>query len=181
MASRILLSMAGMIVPEQLHYNILANQRPKTMGPTQIRYNDKSTNLPLETYSVLVADDERSMADLLAINLRRIGHRVVSLASIGRQAVDMALRLRPDLLIMDIEMPVLDGLSAAREILGKWQVPIVMSTGVSDATAVHTAINLNLISFLVKPFSPAQLKVAVQLAVAQSRGLAKAGAPATAA
>lgn len=128
---------------------------------------EKPSQGDLETYSVVVADDDRTMADLLATNLRRLGHRVVGVAWNGREAVDMTLKLQPDVVMMDIHMPVLDGLQAAREILGKRLMPIVMSTGMSDARSLHRAVDLHVISYLVKPFSPAQLKVAVHLAVAQ--------------
>jgi len=123
----------------------------------------------LETYTVLVADDDRTMAELLATNLRRLGHRVVGIAWNGKEAVDLALKTRPEVLVMDIHMPILDGLQAAREILSKQMIPIVMSTGLSDARSLGRAVDLNLISYLVKPFSPAQLKVAVHLAVANCR------------
>jgi response regulator NasT len=123
----------------------------------------------LENYTVVVADDDRTMAELLATNLRRLGHRVVGIAWNGKEAVDLVLKTRPNVLVMDIHMPVLDGLSAAREILSKHTMPIVMSTGMSDAKSLGCAVDLNLISYLVKPFSPAQLKVAVHLAVANCR------------
>jgi len=132
----------------------------------------KTTQPSLESYSVLVADDDRTMADLLATNLRRLGHKVAGIAWNGKEAVELALKTRPDVVIMDIHMPVLDGLQAAREILAAHLVPIVLSTGMSDARSVHRAVDLNVISYLVKPFSPAQLKVAVHLAVAQCRGIA---------
>jgi response regulator NasT len=135
----------------------------------------------IETYSVVVADDDRTMAELLATNLRRLGHRVAGIAWNGKEAVDLVLKTRPDVVVMDIHMPVLDGIEAARQILAEQLVPIVMSTGMSDAMTVHRAIDLNLISYLVKPFSPAQLKVAVQLAVAQCRSIASQDAISTAA
>jgi len=126
----------------------------------------------LETYSVVVADDDRTMAELLATNLRRLGHRVVGVAWNGKEAVDLVLKTRPDVVVMDIHMPILDGLQAAREILNKTMIPIVMSTGMSDARSLHRAVDMNVVSYLVKPFSPAQLKVAVHLAVAQGRSVA---------
>jgi len=120
-----------------------------------------------ETYNVVVADDDRTMAELLATNLRRLGHRVVGVAWNGREASNLVIKTRPD--VLDIHMPILDGLSAAREILSKHPMPIVMSTGMSDAHSLGRAVDMNLISYLVKPFSPAQLKVAVHLAVANFR------------
>jgi response regulator NasT len=127
-----------------------------------------------EVYSVLVADDDRTMAELLATNLRRLGHRVVGVAWNGKEAVEMALKTRPDVVIMDIHMPVLDGLEAAGEILASQRIPIVLSTGLADCRTVNRAIDLRVISYLVKPFSPAQLKVAVSMAVAQFRGIENA-------
>jgi response regulator NasT len=110
------------------------------------------------------------MAELLAANLARLGHRVVGVASNGMEAIELALETRPDVVIMDIQMPVLDGLEAAAQILAQHRIPIVLSTGLSDARTLNRAADLNVISFLVKPFSPAQLKVALHLAIAQCRG-----------
>jgi response regulator NasT len=134
-----------------------------------------------ENYSVVVADDDRTMAELLATNLRRLGHRVVGIGWNGKEAVDLVAKNRPDVLVMDIHMPILTGLQAAREILNKYPLPIVMSTGMSDAASLHNAVDLNLISYLVKPFSPAQLKVAVHIAVANFRAQQQAEQVATAA
>jgi CheY-like chemotaxis protein len=130
---------------------------------------DKKSTGELDVYNVLVADDDRTMAELLATNLRRLGHRVVAVAWNGKEAVNLALKHRPDVVVMDIHMPVMDGLEASREILSKHLVPIVLSTGQTDARSLNNAVDLNLISYLVKPFSPAQLKVAVHMAVAQVR------------
>jgi CheY-like chemotaxis protein len=92
----------------------------------------------------------------------------------------MALKTSPDVIIMDIHMPVLNGILAAREILGARLIPIVFSTGMSDVRSIHRAIDLEIISYLVKPFSPAQLNVAIHLAVAHCRKLAEFDIPAAA-
>ncbi len=109
------------------------------------------------------------MSELLAANLRRLGHRVVGIASDGREAVDMALRLKPDLVIMDIHMPGLDGLEASDAILSVQRVPIVFITGMANDRDLLRAIDQRVISYLIKPFGPAQLKVAVAFAIAQCR------------
>jgi len=139
-----------------------------------MEHTPKNDKAPVaDIYSVVIADDDRTMADLLATNLRRLGHRVIGIAGNGKEAVDLAFKLHPDVLIMDIHMPILDGLQAAREILATQFIPIVLSTGMSDIKSLNRAVDLNVISYLVKPFSPAQLKVAVHLAVAQCRGISR--------
>jgi response regulator NasT len=157
-----------MIVQRPLQHNIFENQRLMNMAMSYSSQNEK-TPATLDSYSVVIADDDRTMADLLAINLRRLGHRVAAIAANGREAIDMAFKTKPDVVIMDIHMPVLDGFQAAQEILATQQVAIVLSTGMSDVKSLRHAVDLNVISYLVKPFSPAQLKVAIHLAVAQSR------------
>jgi CheY-like chemotaxis protein len=131
----------------------------------------KSTQGDPESYTVLIADDDRVMANLIAVNVRRLGHRVAGIAWNGKEAVAMSLKLRPDAVIMDIHMPVLDGIQAAAAILSVHATPIILSTGLADSKTVRRAIDLRLISYLVKPFSPNQLKVALQLAVANSRAV----------
>jgi response regulator NasT len=144
------------------------SQKPILMNSekTRAQHSEKA-------YSVLVVDDSRTMADLLSMNLRRAGHRVCGIARDGREAVKMALKLHPDVIIMDIQMPVLDGLDAAREILRARQVPIVLSTGLSDVGSIQRAIDLQIISYLIKPFTPVQLNVAIRFAVEQCRKLAE--------
>jgi response regulator NasT len=124
-----------------------------------------------DSYSVVVAEDDRTMADLMAINLRRLGHRVVGIAANGKEAVTLTLKYRPDVVVMDIHMPIIDGFQAAHEIMATYPVPVVIMSGMSDARTASRAVDLDIISYLVKPFSPAQLKIAVHLAVAQFRGL----------
>jgi response regulator NasT len=164
--------MERMIIQRPLQQNFSGNQRLMNTAMGYTTNQNKPASVEMESYSVVVADDDRTMAELLATNLRRLGHRVVGVAWNGKEAVDMTLKNRPDVVVMDIHMPILDGIEAARQILGSHSVPIVMSTGMSDVMTVHRAIDLNLISYLVKPFSPAQLKVAVQVAVAQHRFVA---------
>jgi CheY-like chemotaxis protein len=91
----------------------------------------------------------------------------------------MALKTRPDAVIMDIHMPVLDGIQAATAILNVHAIPIILSTGLSDSKTVRRAIDLRLISYLVKPFGPNQLKVALQLAIANVRALSIGAADTT--
>jgi response regulator NasT len=137
--------------------------------------SDNPTPAKSKFYSIVIADDDRSMASLLAANLHRLGHRVVGIAWDGKEAVAMALKKRPDAVIMDINMPILDGIQAAREIRSVHPTPIVLSSGLCDAKTLRRAVDLDLLSYLVKPFGPEQLKVALNLAVTKARLLAQEG------
>jgi response regulator NasT len=88
----------------------------------------------------------------------------------------MALKKCPDAVIMDIHMPILDGIQAAREIHSVQSTPIVLSTGLCDVKTLRRAIDLDILSYLVKPFSPDQLKVALNLAVIKARSIRHPGA-----
>ena len=156
-----------MIVQRPFQLHLLENQWLIKMAMNCVP-TPEADEVP-EVYNVVVADDDRTMAELLATNLARLGHRVVGVASNGMEAIELALEMRPDVVIMDIQMPVLDGLEAAAQLLSTHRIPIVLSTGLSDVRTLNRAADLNVISFLVKPFSPAQLKVALHLAIAQCR------------
>jgi len=159
-----------MIVQGSAQHNRFEDQSLMNMAIEYIPNQEKAARQETKSYNVLIADDDRTMAELLAANLRRLGHKVAGIAWNGKEAVDMTLRLHPDVVIMDIYMPVLDGLQAARDILSHRVVPIVLSTGMSDPKSLDRAVDLHLVAYLVKPFSPAQLKVAIHLAVAQTQG-----------
>ena len=116
--------------------------------------------------SVLVADDEPMLATLLTRLLAALGHNVVAVAINGLEAVDLARKHRPDLIIMDYMMPGLDGVEAAEKILAEICVPIIFSTGRTDDETLLRAKKANIQTYLVKPFHRDQLKSAVTMALA---------------
>jgi len=156
-----------MIVQRPFQHSLFENQWLVKMAMNCIPPQEDSE--PSEKYNVLIAEDDRTMAELLAANLARLGHRVVGVASNGLEAIELALETHPDVVIMDVFMPVLNGLDAASEIISHQHIPIVLSTGLTDSKCLNRALDLNVISYLVKPFSPSQLKVALHLAIAQHR------------
>ena len=81
----------------------------------------------------------------------------------------MAHDLTPDLVIMDIDLPGINGIAAARQILSKQSVPLIISTGRTDAEALESTKELNIQAFLIKPFSAVQLKSAIAVAMSQHR------------
>lgn len=100
-------------------------------------------------------------------SLHALGHRVVGTAGTGRRAVELARTLTPDLVLLDIAMPGLDGISAAREILAAVAVPIVMVTGHADPDLVQRAAAAGVFTYLLKPVSQRDLDAAIQIARAR--------------
>lgn len=133
-------------------------------------YNKTGTDAQ-SSLSVLVADDEMRMLHLLTITLKSLGHEVVGSADNGADAVQLAIKHQPDLVILDLEMPKMDGFEAAEKILEKASVPIIISTGKSDCDSLHRARNLDIQAYLVKPFSKAQLNSSISVALSQHQKL----------
>lgn len=99
--------------------------------------------------------------------LQALGHLVVGTAETGRRAIEMTRTLEPDLVLLDIAMPGLDGISAAREILAVRPVPIVMVTGHADPELVERAAAAGVFTYLLKPVSRRLLDAAIQMARAR--------------
>jgi AmiR/NasT family two-component response regulator len=114
---------------------------------------------------VLVAEDEVLIRVDIVETLTEGGHTVVGEAGDGEQAVRMARELGPDLVVMDVKMPKVDGLTAARQITADG--PAVL-TAFSDKELVEEAADAGTIGYLVKPFQPAQLLAGVSVALARA-------------
>ena len=119
--------------------------------------------------SILLTEDDADVARYLANVLKSLGHKVVAMAADGVQAVKLARELSPDLVIMDIDLPEMNGVTAARNILESRSVPVIISTGRTDAEALDSTRGLNIQAFLIKPFSAVQLKSAIAVALSQHR------------
>ena len=117
--------------------------------------------------SIVVADDEPGILRLLTRSLLLLRHRVVGSGCNGQEAVTLAAQFRPDLVILDIDMPLMNGIQAARAIMLTRNVPVIISTGRADEATLQRLRSLNIGAYLVKPFSPAQLKVAIFVAMAR--------------
>jgi AmiR/NasT family two-component response regulator len=99
--------------------------------------------------------------------LERAGFEVVAEARDGREAVVLAAEHRPDLAVMDVKMPELDGIEAARQMLEQRQIPIVMLTAFSEAALVGRAVDAGVFGYLVKPFRESDLLPAIEAARAR--------------
>ena len=119
------------------------------------------------TYRVVIAEDEALIRMDLAEMLADEGYEVVGEAGDGQQAVDLAEQLRPDLVILDVKMPVLDGIAAAERIAGQRIAPVVMLTAFSQRDLVERARDAGAMAYLVKPFSQSDLAPAIEMAVSR--------------
>jgi response regulator NasT len=120
-----------------------------------------------ETTRVLIAEDEALIRLDLKEMLEEEGYAVVAEVGDGQQAVDQARALAPDLVILDIQMPVLDGLSAAEQIAGERVAPVIVLTAFSQRELVERARDAGAMAYLVKPFSKNDLVPAIEVARAR--------------
>src|SRR3954471_4346740 len=116
---------------------------------------------------VLIAEDEALIRLDLAEMLREEGYDVVGEAGDGQQAVELAEKHRPDLVILDVKMPVLDGISAAEQIADARIAPVVILTAFSQRDLVERARDAGAMAYLVKPFTKADLLPAIEIAVSR--------------
>jgi two-component system, response regulator PdtaR len=120
-----------------------------------------------DTIRVLIAEDEALIRLDLKEMLEEEGYSVVAEVGDGQQAVDRANELRPDLVILDIQMPVLDGLSAAEQIAANRVAPVIVLTAFSQRELVERARDAGAMAYLVKPFSKNDLVPAIEVARAR--------------
>jgi response regulator NasT len=116
---------------------------------------------------VLIAEDEALIRLDLKEMLEEEGYDVVAEVGDGQQAVDRARELAPDLVILDIQMPVLDGLSAAERIAADRLAPVIVLTAFGQRELVERARDAGAMAYLVKPFDKNDLVPAIELARAR--------------
>jgi response regulator NasT len=116
---------------------------------------------------VVVAEDEALIRLDVVETLSEAGFDVVGEAGDGEKAVALATELRPDVVVMDIKMPILDGISAAERIGAARIAPVVLLTAFSQAELVERARDAGAMAYVVKPFTPAELLPAIEIAIAR--------------
>src|SRR2546421_10275167 len=121
---------------------------------------------------ILVAEDETIIRLDLRDLLERSGFEVCAEARDGEEAVRLARSERPDVAIMDVKMPKLDGIEAARQILDDRPIPIVMLTAYGQDELVSRAVEAGVFGYLVKPFREQDLLPAIRTATARHEELA---------
>jgi len=116
---------------------------------------------------VLIAEDETLIRLDLTETLTELGVEVVGAVGNGQLAVDSARALRPDVVLMDVSMPVRDGISAAQEIIGSGIAPVVLLSAFSQNDLVTSAAEAGTFGYLVKPFTGVEVRAALVLARAR--------------
>jgi two-component system, response regulator PdtaR len=124
----------------------------------------------LEGLKVVVAEDEGLIRMDIVASLEEAGLLVVGQGADGEEAVALATEHEPDLVVMDIKMPKLDGISAAEKIAAL-KIPVVLLTAFSDSELVSRAAQAGAMAYVTKPFNPADLLPAIQIAISRHEEL----------
>jgi two-component system alkaline phosphatase synthesis response regulator PhoP len=113
---------------------------------------------------ILIAEDERDIRDLVAFTLRFAGHEVFA-ASNGEEAVDMAPKVNPDLILMDVRMPRMTGYEACKLMKANpdlKDIPIVFLSAKGQETEIQQGLEVGAEEYLLKPFAPDQLTARIK-------------------
>ena len=110
---------------------------------------------------ILVADDEASIRRILETRLKMVGYDVVT-AEDGEEAVEVFNKTNPDLVVLDVMMPKMDGYGVTREIRRTSDVPIIILTALGDVSERITGLELGADDYVIKPFSPKELEARVK-------------------
>lgn len=126
-----------------------------------------STNIKSGAHRILIAEDETLIRMDLVEMLSESGYEVVGQASNGQEAIDLAKELKPDLAILDVKMPILDGISAATQIIEF--SPVLMLTAFSQKDLIERASDAGAMAYVVKPFTINDLIPAIEISISRHR------------
>ena len=118
-------------------------------------------------YRIVVAEDETLIRMDLVEMLTEFGYQVVAQATNGQEAITLAAEHKPDLIILDVKMPILDGISAAEQLIGI--CPVLMLTAFSQKELVERARDSGVMAYVVKPFTINDLLPAIEISISRHR------------
>lgn len=125
---------------------------------------------------VLVAEDETLIRMDLVETLTELGFSVTAAVANGQAAVDSAMDIQPDVVLMDVSMPIRDGISAAEQIMSTGIAPVVMLSAFTEQGLVNQAVSAGVFGYLVKPFRAVELAPALHTAVSRWKEFVDLGA-----
>lgn len=123
----------------------------------------------MEVLKAVIAEDEQLTRTIVRARLEKLGHIVVAEAGDGLAAVEAARQHRPDVIIMDIKMPVMDGIEAARQIISEVPCAILFLSSFGEQELVEQAGEAGGLAYLIKPFRKEDLAPALEIAVRRFR------------
>ena len=121
----------------------------------------------MESLRIVIADDEPIIRLDLRKTLENMGHQVVGEAGDGAKAIEVARELKPDIIILDIKMPEMDGIEAAKVVTTESIAPVLLLTAYSQKDLVDRAKDAGVFAYLVKPFKEADLLPAMEIAISR--------------
>ncbi|WP_291635613.1 response regulator [Clostridium sp.] len=116
---------------------------------------------------ILLAEDEYLCLIGLVTNLKQLGHEIIGEASDGEELLKMALEKKPDLIITDINMPLLDGIEAIKKINEQIFIPSIIISGYHDKELIERATKEGIFNYLIKPVDVWDLKVAIEVFISK--------------
>ncbi|MFQ5328513.1 MAG: ANTAR domain-containing response regulator [Thermodesulfobacteriota bacterium] len=118
-------------------------------------------------FKALIAEDNPTSRRCLKNQLESLGHTVIGVAKTGPEVVEMAAKLKPAFVVMDVAMPGMDGIAAAKQITENAPIPIIIVSGHSSEELTAGAIEAGVFAYLVKPITKKELMPAIKLAFAR--------------
>lgn len=122
---------------------------------------------------ILLAEDEFLVLMGLKSNVEQLGYHVVGEATNGESAVELALEKKPDLIIMDINMPNLDGIEAIQKINEKLYIPSIIVSGYHDDALIKRATDAGVLYYLIKPIDIKDLQIAINISISKFEEMKK--------
>ncbi|HIA72684.1 MAG TPA: response regulator [Phycisphaerales bacterium] len=126
--------------------------------------NSQHLSLPDAPQKILVADDELLVVQGIIGLLKTLGFEIIGPCKNGEEAIALVREDRPDMALLDIQMPIMDGMQAAQIIFHEYDIPVVMLTAYSDDTFLRNSIAAGVFGYLLKPASKEQLSAGLSVA-----------------